>query len=126
MSTTSRKFKRGVVLLAVGIALIDAACSRNEHPAEVKSISSSSPRPSASVAVASEIYHGAGTVVSTNPKHPSVELDHEEIVGLMPAMKMEFYVKDASLLSGLQRGDKVSFTIENGVGGLKITEIKKL
>ena len=44
----------------------------------------------------------------------------------MPAMTMEFYVKDKSLLQGLKAEDKVNFTIENGVGGLKITAITKL
>jgi len=45
---------------------------------------------------------------------------------LMPAMTMEFYVKDKSLLGGLQTSDRIEFTIENGVGGLKITEIRKI
>jgi len=109
----------GLVLLA-GVALL-AACARSEQPAVVKTVPSPSPRPSAAV----ETFHGSGTVLSTNPKYPSVEVDHQEIVGLMPAMTMEFYVKDGSLLTGLNRGDKIEFTIENGVGGLKITEIKK-
>jgi cold shock CspA family protein len=31
-----------------------------------------------------------------------------------------------TLFDGLKPGDHIAFTIENGVGGLKITEIKKL
>jgi Cu/Ag efflux protein CusF len=53
-------------------------------------------------------------------------MDHNEIVGLMPAMRMEFFVKDKWMLKELRPGDKIQFTLENGVGGLKITEIKKL
>jgi len=44
----------------------------------------------------------------------------------MPAMTMEFFVADKSLLDRLKPGDRVEFTLENGVGGLKITVMKKL
>ena len=77
-------------------------------------------------AVATSTYHGEGKVIAINPKYPSIEIDHQEITGLMPAMTMEFYVKETSMLEGIKAGDRVTFTIENGVGGLKITEIKKL
>jgi Cu/Ag efflux protein CusF len=76
-------------------------------------------------AVATTTYEGAGRVISLHPKTPSIELDHEEIKGLMPAMTMEFYVKDKALLDGLKSGDDVTFSIDNGVGGLMITKITK-
>jgi Cu/Ag efflux protein CusF len=76
-------------------------------------------------AVETTTYHGVGVVKSTNVKRPSIEIDHEDIKGLMPAMTMEFYVKGKSLLEGLKPGDRIEFRLENGVGGLKITEIKK-
>jgi Cu/Ag efflux protein CusF len=77
-------------------------------------------------AVQTTTYQGVGVVQATDAKRPSIEIDHEEIKGLMPAMSMEFYVKDKSLLGGLKPGDRVEFTIENGVGGIKITEIRRL
>ncbi len=43
----------------------------------------------------------------------------------MPAMTMEFYVKDISLLKGIKTGETIEVTIENGIGGLKIIEIRK-
>src|SRR5437867_10677079 len=70
-------------------------------------------------------FYSVGVVTSTNPKFPSVEIEHEEIKGLMPAMTMEFYVSDKAMLNDLKPGDRISFTMTNGVGGLKITEIKK-
>ena len=71
-------------------------------------------------------YQGEGVVKRTDVKRPSIEIDHRDIKGLMPAMIMEFYVKDKSLLEGLKPGDHIQFTIENGVGGLKITSITRL
>lgn len=77
-------------------------------------------------AVQTETYQAVGVVKGANAKLPSIEIDHEEIKGLMPAMTMEFYVKDKSLLAGLKPGDRIEFTLENGVGGIKITAIRKL
>ena len=76
-------------------------------------------------AVETTTYLGVGVVKSINPQRPSIEIDHQDIKGLMPAMTMEFYVRDKSLLEGLKTGDQIDFTLENGVGGLKITEIRK-
>jgi len=76
-------------------------------------------------AVQTRTYHGVGVVKRTDVKRPSVEIDHQAIEGLMPAMTMEFYVKDVSLLNGLQPGDRIEFTIEDGIGGIKITAIQK-
>ena len=90
-------------------------------------VRSTPPKPSGpAAAVATTSYQGDGRVRSTNAKLPSIEIDHQEIKGLMPAMTMEFFVKDKSLLDGLKAGDHIEFTIDNGVGGLVITKIKKL
>jgi Cu/Ag efflux protein CusF len=76
-------------------------------------------------AVQTTMYHGVGAVKSIDVKRPSIEIDHQDIKDLMPAMTMEFYVKDAALLNGIKPGDRIEFTLENGVGGLKITQIKR-
>ena len=78
-----------------------------------------------SAAVQTTIYTSRGVVKSIDGKRPSIEIDHEEIPGLMPAMTMDFYLKDGALLNGIKPGDRIEFTLENGVGGLKIIEIKK-
>jgi len=78
-----------------------------------------------------KIYHGSGIVTKVVRENPydkslaSVELNHGEIVGLMPAMRMEFYVKDKSLLDGLSVGDLVDFTIEEKGSTEIISEIRK-
>jgi Cu/Ag efflux protein CusF len=72
------------------------------------------------------IYQGVGVVKSLNATRPSIEIDHEEIKGMMPAMTMEFYVKRESMLTGIKAGDRIEFTVQNGVGGVQIIKIKKL
>ena len=70
-------------------------------------------------------YPGKGKVTKINNDLGSVELDHEAIPDLMPAMKMEFYVKDKALLKSIAVGDAVSFTIENKQGTETIVAIGK-
>lgn len=76
-------------------------------------------------AVQTHTYQAVGVVKSLNPKRPGIEIDHEEIVGLMPAMQMEFPVTDGSLLNGVAVNDRVDFTIEDGTGEMKIVALKK-
>jgi len=40
-------------------------------------------------------------------------------------MQMQFHLKNKDLLSGLAVGDRVEFTIENGVGGMVIVAVRK-
>lgn len=70
-------------------------------------------------------YEGEGTIIKINNEIGSVELDHREIVGLMPAMRMEFSVSDRSLLRGLAAGDAARFTIFYKGGTEIITRIVK-
>ena len=70
-------------------------------------------------------YDGKGVVTKINLKIVSVELDHEEIKNLMPAMRMEFYVTKKSELEALKLGDTVDFVVEYKDGQEKIISIKK-
>ena len=70
-------------------------------------------------------FDGKGVVTKINLELVSVELDHEEIKGLMPKMIMEFYVKEKSELERLKVGDKVDFVLEDNAGAERIISIKK-
>lgn len=60
-----------------------------------------------------------------DPKAPSIEIDHGDIEGLMPAMQMEFEVADAAMLNGIAVNDQVDFTVEDRAGTMRITTLKK-
>jgi Cu/Ag efflux protein CusF len=70
-------------------------------------------------------YNGKGIVTKINLELGSVELNHEDIPGLMPPMIMEFYVTDKKLLDGLTVGDKVDFVIRYKDHTEKIVDIKR-
>ena len=100
------------------------------HQPNQTSTSTASPSPSTAVsgpaaAVATRTYPGVGTVKAVNPKAPSIEIDHGDIEGLMPAMQMEFEVSDAALLTGIAVNDRIDFTIEDRTGVMRVIAIKK-
>jgi Cu/Ag efflux protein CusF len=70
-------------------------------------------------------YAGTGVVTKVDRKYGSVEINHEEIKGLMPPMIMEWYVKNRSLLKAVRVGDRVNFSIEDQNGSEVISALKK-
>ena len=70
-------------------------------------------------------YRGTGVVVLINRKEGWIEINHDEIKGLMPAMQMEFWVKDKSLFDNAKAGDRVDFTIVETEKGEYLTELKR-
>lgn len=102
-----------------------AACQSNA-PTAANQIA----KPTATATAASDkaqikTYDGTGAVTKINLEIGSIELDHEEVKGLMPAMKMEFYVADKKMLDNLKIGDRVDFTLEDNAGAERIVSIKK-
>ncbi|MBS1795474.1 MAG: copper-binding protein [Acidobacteria bacterium] len=71
-------------------------------------------------------YEGRGEVTKINRELGSVELKHEEIKDLMPAMQMEFFVKDKALLKDLAVGDRAVFVVEYKHPTETIVEIRKI
>jgi protein SCO1/2 len=74
---------------------------------------------------AAKIYHGVGVVESVGEHRTTVQISHEDIKDLMPAMSMHFEVQSPALLDGIAPGDRISFTIQETPHGLVIIEIRK-
>ena len=70
-------------------------------------------------------YPATGVVVLINRKEGWIEINHDEIKGLMPAMQMEFWVKDKSLFDNAKAGDRVDFTIVETETGEYLTALKR-
>jgi len=70
-------------------------------------------------------YSGVGVILSINLKEGWFEIDHEEIKDFMPAMHMQWSVKDRSMLKSVRVGDKVNFTVEDDNGSEVITALVK-
>jgi Cu/Ag efflux protein CusF len=71
-------------------------------------------------------YPGTGVVLIVNRKEGWVEIEHEEIKDLMPAMQMEFWIRNPSLMNGVRVGDKVDFVVVEDSKGQYLTELKKV
>ena len=117
-------------LAIIGLLVLSSCEKLNVKNADVKpanSVSQSSDTPQAvSTQPKNGNYPGKGKVTKINTDLGSVELNHEEIVGVMPPMIMEFYVKDKSLLNGLRVGDNVEFVLEYKHPSETIVGIKKI
>ena len=70
-------------------------------------------------------YNARGKVTKINNELGSVELDHEDIPGVMAAMRMEFFVKNKAELKLLKIGDQVDFVLEYKHPTETIVSIKK-
>ena len=77
-------------------------------------------------AVRGKPYPGIGIVKILNRKEGWVEIDHEEIKDLMPAMEMEFWIRDSSLMNGIRVGDRVAFVVVEDNKGEYLTELKTI
>jgi protein SCO1/2 len=78
-----------------------------------------------STAATEKGYEVRGKVMAVDPAKPAVTLDHEDIPGLMKAMKMEFVVEDAKLLQGVKVGDRVEGRLRKGESGYVLTRLAK-
>ena len=70
-------------------------------------------------------YPATGVVVLINKKEGWIEINHDEIKDLMPAMQMEFLVKDKILLDKVKVGDRVDVIVVETKKGEYLTEIKR-
>jgi Cu/Ag efflux protein CusF len=71
-------------------------------------------------------YPGTGVVTIVNRKEGWVEIEHEEIKDLMPAMQMEFWIRNPALFNDIRVGDKVGFVVVEDKVGQHLTELKRL
>jgi Cu(I)/Ag(I) efflux system protein CusF len=71
------------------------------------------------------IHEGVGVIEEVDQEASTIQINHEEIKGYMPAMSMPYKVKDKSLLEKIKPGDKVNFTMEDSSAGIFIIDLKK-
>ena len=71
-------------------------------------------------------YPGVGVVKLINKKEGWIEINHEEIEGLMPAMEMEWHVEPRSLLNKVKVNDKVKFTVVETGKAQILTTLEKI
>ena len=77
--------------LFAAIALVPAACSKKPAPEQN-----------------ARRYHLVGKVVSIDAEHNSLNIDGQEIPGFMAAMTMDYAVRSAQSLTGLNVGDEIT------------------
>ncbi|HEX3102147.1 MAG TPA: copper-binding protein [Pyrinomonadaceae bacterium] len=114
-----------VLLIVAACAVFFPACAKNDTKPANTAAANVVKQPTQPPPIKDGNYNGKGTVTKVDLSIGAVELNHENIEGLMPAMQMEFYVTDKALLKGLAAGDKADFVIEYKQGRETINSIKK-
>lgn len=74
---------------------------------------------------AGKVYDIKGKVVAVDAEKKTVTIDHEDIPGLMKAMKMEFKVEDEKVLTGIKAGDAVHGKLKAEAGSYVVTGLEK-
>jgi protein SCO1 len=69
-------------------------------------------------------YEARGVVRAVRAPERQVTIEHSEVEGLMPAMTMSFDVADPALLTGLEPGRYVEFSIEKSGSRFAITALE--
>ena len=117
--------------LALTIALI--GCKKPESQrAGAAAPTAREPQPtSMPVATATTKYHARGRVVratfSKAGEGVSIVVDHEDIPGLMDAMRMQFRLIDPAIASRFHPGDKIAFDLaEQPEGDEAVTRVTPL
>jgi protein SCO1 len=72
------------------------------------------------------VYEIRGVVVAVDTGRSIVEINHEAIPGVMPAMTMPYEVAEPRLLQGLAAGDRVRGTLRVDSRGQIITSLEKV
>jgi Cu/Ag efflux protein CusF len=99
---------------SLGTSPIQADRSRRERKAQgtgtatTSAVAISGPTPGTA-----RLFEGIGDGAAVDPRKNRLVLTHGEIEGFMAAMvEMSFMVTPATLLKGIEPGDKVRFTID--------------
>jgi len=117
--------ERKILILLLSLCALSGCGNRvsETKPANVKP---AAPAPATAPSIPKNgLYDGRGEITKINPELGSVELKHEAIKDLMPAMQMEFFVSDRALLKGLALGERVDFVVEYKDPTETIVSIKK-
>ena len=116
--------------MLIAVSFVCFGCGSNMVP--INAVPAPSEKPTQTTPIPTPVipkngnYPGKGKVTKINNTLGSVEVDHDEIVGVMPAMIMEFYVKDNAILNGLEVGDSVDFVLEYKHPAETIVSITKI
>ncbi|MBA3770203.1 MAG: copper-binding protein, partial [Blastocatellia bacterium] len=96
-------------IICLACLLVCGSCSQVEtnpisSKPETNGALSKSPLPSSASPIKNGDYSARGKITKINTELKSVELDHEDIPGVMPKMIMEFYVVEPAKIDALKVG----------------------
>ena len=98
------------IALSLGAALLLGGCGKKEESAGDQAWH----------------YEARGLVRNTPPDHKTIDVEHEDIAGFMPSMRMPFIVRDAKEIANVQIGDAISFRLNVTRRDSWIDQVRKI
>ena len=126
IKTKNKAMKSSLFFAIIFLAFVFIGCKKEASNLNQTPVNANNSNQNSASNPKIKLFNGKGVVTKINLEFGSVELDHEKIEGAMPAMIMEFYVKEKSDIEVLKVGDKVAFVLEENFGQEKIISIKKI
>jgi Cu/Ag efflux protein CusF len=100
-----------LVAVAASLGASNAMCSRPAPQADASAMAT---------------YNATGVVRAVDGDKKTILVAHEEVVGYMKAMTMQFDLRDAAQAKGIAAGDRIQFTFsDDGQGHLVVESLRK-
>ena len=109
-----------ILLILLPVVLVVSCQRQNQAATSAQPISATKTfngPPGFPPPVLNKPYPGTGVLVLINRKEGWIEINHDKIKDLMPAMQMEFWVKTKSLLDSVKVGDRVDLLLSKLIKG---------
>src|SRR5688572_28763078 len=109
----------------VGVLLIVAlaACTKTEETPLPADTAPATTTTAASTATAEKTYPMNGVLVSRDPAKNSVNIDNEDVPGVMAPMKMDYELRGAKVDSLPPDGSKVTMTLHEQNGTFWVSNV---
>ena len=95
--------KRVYIVVFALAALTSAACGQQAAPKAEDKPAAAQGQPQGA-----KVYHLKGKIVAIKPAANALSIDAEDIPGFMAAMTMDYAVRSAQSLTGLNAGDEIT------------------
>lgn len=111
------------LIAAVFIAL-SIACAKQETTTPAQTETSGTTTATTAPTASDKTYPMNGVIVSRDPARKTVNIDNEDVPGVMAPMKMDYELRGATVDSLPPDGTKVQMTLHEENGNYWVTDVK--
>lgn len=111
-------------LIAVVFIIASIACTKKETTISTQADTPSGTTATTVTTASDKTYPMNGVIVSRDPAKKTVNIDNEDVPGVMAPMKMDYELRGATVDSLPPDGTKVQMTLHEENGNFWVTDVK--